>query len=602
MENEHITMDSNNIRNFSIIAHIDHGKSTLADQIMTLTHTVDQRSAKPQLLDNMAVEQQHGVTVKAQTVTNFFIAKDNQRYALNLIDTPGHVDFSYEVSKSLAATEGVILLVDATQGVQAQTVANFNLAKAQNIKILPVINKIDSLNADVAMVKQQILELDVDFSDSDILEVSAKHGTGVENLVEEIIQRIPMPKLDHSVSGLKALVFDLSYDNYQGIIAHVRLFSGELRANQKLHLMHADKKFESKTIGIFNPNMVEKDALHAGEVGFVVTGIKETDQIRVGDTITTQSSGVLEPLRGYEAAHPVVYAGIFPKDEFLTMKSALFKIALNDSSLSIEEDYSDALGPGFRVGFLGNFHLQIIRERLKSEYDLEVITTSPNVTYKVHLKNAQLLAINNPINFPDFSDIDYVEEPVVTVQITTLPETVNQVINLSEKYKGILTDLNNLSNLVQLTYDMPLSEIAYHFFNALKSETHGYATLSMGKIVYQPADIVKITFDINYSRVPQLTYLTHRIDANNEAQALVHKLKYTVPRQLYPMPAQAIIEGHVIARVDIPSIRKNAAVSGDKKSISKQQALLRRQSLNKRKSKQLTFELPQSVFDIFLEI
>ncbi|WP_373751615.1 translation elongation factor 4 [Weissella soli] len=595
-------MDSNNIRNFSIIAHIDHGKSTLADRIMEFTNTVDDRTAKPQLLDNMTVEKEHGVTVKAQTVTNYYLAKDNQQYVLNLIDTPGHVDFSYEVSKSLSATEGVILLVDATQGVQAQTIANYNLAKAQHIKIMPVINKIDSPNAEVATVKQQILDLDSKFKPADILEISAKNGTGVPELLEAIVANIPAPQVADQVPELKALVFDMTYDSYQGVIVHIRLVAGEIKANQKLVLMNAGKTFDAKAIGIFNPNMVEQDTLYAGEVGYVVTGIKEVNQIRVGDTITTAVAGTAEPLPGYEEATPVVYAGIFPKDDFLAMKSALFKIALNDSSLKIEDDYSDALGQGFRVGFLGNFHLQIIKERLLVEYGVEVITTSPNVTYKVHLKNDKVVAVNNPVKFPNYADIDYVEEPIVTVTITTLPESVNQVINLSEKYRGVLIDLNNLSNLVQLTYNMPLSEIAYHFFNALKSETHGYATLSMGEITYQPADVVKMTFDINYSNVPQLTFITNRVNAADQSQELVHKLKYAVPRQLYPMPAQAIVEGKVIARVDIPPIRKNAAVSGEKKSISKQQALLRRQSLNKRKAKQLEFELPQSVFDIFLDI
>lgn len=597
-----MNIDSNNIRNFSIIAHIDHGKSTLADRIMEFTNTVDDRTAKPQLLDNMTVEKEHGVTVKAQTVTNYYLAKDNQQYVLNLIDTPGHVDFSYEVSKSLSATEGVILLVDATQGVQAQTIANYNLAKAQHIKIMPVINKIDSPNAEVATVKQQILDLDSEFKPADILEISAKNGTGVPELLEAIVANIPAPQVADQAPELKALVFDMTYDSYQGVIAHIRLVAGEIKANQKLVLMNAGKTFDAKSIGIFNPNMVEQDTLYAGEVGYVVTGIKEVNQIRVGDTITTAVAGTAEPLPGYEEATPVVYAGIFPKDDFLAMKSALFKIALNDSSLKIEDDYSDALGQGFRVGFLGNFHLQIIKERLLVEYGVEVITTSPNVTYKVHLKNDKVVAVNNPVNFPNYADIDYVEEPIVMVTITTLPESVNQVINLSEKYRGVLNDLNNLSNLVQLTYNMPLSEIAYHFFNALKSETHGYATLSMGEITYQPADVVKMTFDINYSNVPQLTFITNRANAADQSQELVHKLKYAVPRQLYPMPAQAIVEGKVIARVDIPPIRKNAAVSGEKKSISKQQALLRRQSLNKRKAKQLEFELPQSVFDIFLDI
>lgn len=467
---------------------------------------------------------------------------------------------------------------------------------------MPVINKIDSPNAEVATVKQQILDLDSEFKPADILEISAKNGTGVPELLEAIVANIPAPQVADQAPELKALVFDMTYDSYQGVIAHIRLVAGEIKANQKLVLMNAGKTFDAKAIGIFNPNMVEQDTLYAGEVGYVVTGIKEVNQIRVGDTITTAVAGTAEPLPGYEEATPVVYAGIFPKDDFLAMKSALFKIALNDSSLKIEDDYSDALGQGFRVGFLGNFHLQIIKERLLVEYGVEVITTSPNVTYKVHLKNDKVVAVNNPVNFPNYSDIDYVEEPIVMVTITTLPESVNQVINLSEKYRGVLNDLNNLSNLVQLTYNMPLSEIAYHFFNALKSETHGYATLSMGEITYQPADVVKMTFDINYSNVPQLTFITNRANAADQSQELVHKLKYAVPRQLYPMPAQAIVEGKVIARVDIPPIRKNAAVSGEKKSISKQQALLRRQSLNKRKAKQLEFELPQSVFDIFLDI
>ena len=395
-------MDKKYIRNFAIIAHIDHGKSTLADRIMELTQTVSKRDLQAQLLDDMAVEKDHDVTVKSKTVRNYFDSKDGNRYEYNLIDTPGHVDFNYEVSKSLAACEGVILLVDATQGVQAQTVANYRIAKKNNLKIIPVINKIDISSADVENTQAQLLDLDTSFTDQHTLLISAKTGKGVPELLEAIKEHIPAPHGD-TKKPLKALIFDSLYDSYQGIIAYIRLIDGQLQKNSKLLLMQSNKTFESKKIGVFTPNLHEQDKLNAGEVGYIITGLKNPKAIRVGDTITLKEFPADKPVSGYRPAHQMVFAGIFPKNnDYPSLKEAILKLSLNDTSFSFDEENSEALGMGFRCGFLGAFHLQIVCERLKDEFGLDVLTTAPNVNYQVLLKNGSIMNIDNPIQFPPF--------------------------------------------------------------------------------------------------------------------------------------------------------------------------------------------------------
>ena len=598
-------IDHNRIRNFSIIAHIDHGKSTLADRIMEQTETVNEREREDQLLDSMSVEKAHGVTVKSRTVRNRYLADDGLSYEFNFIDTPGHVDFSYEVSKSLAASEGAILLVDATQGVQAQTVANFRLAKANGLSIIPVINKVDSPNADAEQVERQIHALDPMLAEEDVLRISAKTGQGVHDVLEAIVSRVPAPT-GSTKEPLKALVFDSLYDSYKGVIAYVRLVEGEMEPGQSLRLMASGATFKGDELGIFTPSMQPIDSLHAGDVGYVVTGLKDPSQVRIGDTLTSQSRPTGEALPGYAPAEPMVFAGIFPKNgDSKELKAAMDKLVLNDSSLSCQPEASDVLGFGFRCGFLGLFHLQIIKERLRDEFGIEVLTTAPNVTYKVHLrgrKGGKVITIDKATDFPDYGDIDFVEEPFAKVDISMPGDVLGDVMQLAEQSKGELIDLGDDDQLVVATYKMPLSQIIYDFFNKLKSVSHGYATMNSEIMDYEPADVVKIEVDINYARVDALSFVVHREDAPRMAQDLVHKLKYTVPRRLYPMPAQAMVEGRALGRVDIPPLRKNAAVNGTSYSVSKKQALLRRQSANKRAAAHSDIELPQSVFNAILEL
>ena len=596
-----------NIRNFAIIAHIDHGKSTLADRIMEQTDTVSKRQLSDQLLDSMAVEQAHGVTVKSRSVRNFYQADNGQEYEYNLIDTPGHVDFSYEVSKSLAASDGAILLVDATQGVQAQTVANLRLALKHNLTIIPVINKIDNAAADVAATEAQIRALRPEFADVAILKISAKTGENVHQVLEAIYQKIPAPQ-GNPDEPLKALLFDSQYDSYQGIIADVRLIDGQLQSQQKLQLMQGGSIFNAQAIGIFTPNMQPVKELNAGEVGYIVTGIKDVASVQVGDTLTAADNPTKNAIPHFKPAQSMVYAGLYPKGKtsYEALKQAISKLALNDSAFHYTPEQSEALDAGFRCGFLGIFHLQIIQERLRDEYHVEVLTTAPNATYHVYLKQPEpkqeYVTITNPAKFPDFSEIDYVTESYVKAVITTPNDYLGAVMKLCDQHFGEMVNLDNQQDLVTLTYKLPVSEIAYDFFNSLKSITHGFATLDTEFLDYELVDVVKIQIQINYAAVDALDIIVPRQKADLIAHKLVKKLKYTVPRRLYPMPVQAMVENKSIARVDVPPLRKNAAVNGEKRSISKKQQLLRRQSLNKRQAVKSDIKLPQSVFDAILNI
>ena len=596
-----------NIRNFAIIAHIDHGKSTLADRIMEQTDTVSKRQLSDQLLDSMEVEQAHGVTVKSRSVRNFYQADNGQEYEYNLIDTPGHVDFSYEVSKSLAASDGAILLVDATQGVQAQTVANLRLALKHNLTIIPVINKIDNAAADVAATEAQIRALRPEFADVAILKISAKTGENVHQVLEAIYQKIPAPQ-GKPAAPLKALLFDSQYDSYQGIIADVRLIDGTLKNQQKLELMQGGSTFNAQAVGIFTPDMKPVKELNAGEVGYLVTGIKDVASVQVGDTLTAAENPTKNAIPHFKPAQSMVYAGFYPKGNtsYEALKQAISKLALNDSAFHYTPEQSEALDAGFRCGFLGIFHLQIIQERLRDEYHVEVLTTAPNATYHVYLKQPQpkqeYLTITNPAKFPDFSEIDYVTESYVKAVITTPNEYLGAVMKLCDQHFGEMVNLDNQQDLVTLTYKLPVSEIAYDFFNSLKSITHGFATLDTEFLDYELVDVVKIQIQINYAAVDALDIIVPGQKADLIAHKLVKKLKYTVPRRLYPMPVQAMVENKAIARVDVPPLRKNAAVNGEKRSISKKQQLLRRQSLNKRQAVKSDIKLPQSVFDAILNI
>ncbi|TPR23311.1 elongation factor 4 [Apilactobacillus timberlakei] len=596
-------MEQRNIRNFSIIAHIDHGKSTLSDKIMQITDTVSFRNHESQILDDMDVEKSHGVTVRSRTVRNLYHARNGQTYELNLIDTPGHVDFSYEVSKSLSASDGVILLVDATKGVQAQTVANYKIAKANHLPVIPVINKVDNKNAQIDMCEQQIYYLDDSLIEKNILHISSKTGLNVDQVLESIVEEIPQPNGDID-APLKSLIFDSIYDSYKGIIAYVRIYDGKLRANQKLKFMSNNQSFENNEIGIFTPSLKPVKELHSGDIGYIVTGIKDPKGVRVGDTITSKLEPTIHAVPGYKPVRSVVYAGIYPKDSnYDDLKMAIEKLSLNDSSLYYTEDNSDSLGQGFRCGFLGMFHLQIVRERLINDFDISVIVTNPNVNYRVILNgNEAINNIDNPAKMPDFYKINSIEEPYDEVKMKVPASSMSRVMDLANQSRGILITMDNDSNLVELTYELPVAEIAYNFFNKLKSVSHGYATFDTQFLEYKVSDIVKISIDVNYSPVDALTFIVHRNNASQLAQSIVHKLKYVMPKKLYPIPVQAYVEGRVIARVDIPPLRKNAAVSGEKKSISKKQELLRRQNINKRKISSAHIMLPQRVFDAILGI
>lgn len=583
------------IRNFAIIAHIDHGKSTLADRIMEMTNTVSERETEAQLLDDLSVEKAHGVTVKSRTVRNYYIDNNGTEYQCNLIDTPGHVDFNYEVSRSLSATDGVLLLVDATKGVQAQTVANYRLAKAANLVIIPIVNKIDNMAAEVDKTIEELLDLDESFKEEDILKISAKSGLGVDAVLEAIRDRIPAPQGDET-GKLKALVFDSKFDPYKGVIVQVRLFDGQLKSSDNVLFMANKIKSQIKEMGVFSPLMTQLDTLKAGDVGFIVTGIKDAKAVRVGDTITLANDPVAEPLPGYQDVEPMVYAGLYPRgSEFKDLNIGIEKLGLNDAAFQYEPEQSEALGMGFRGGFLGIFHLQIIRERLQEEFGLDVLTTMPNSTYRVTVKNEdEPIYVENPIRFPDYGQIVKVEEPYMLAKMTLPNEMLNDIMRLAEGRRGELVDLATIGSMLMVTYRMPISEIAYDFFNELKSVSHGFATLSTEFDSYQESDLVRIDIAVDYAKVDALTFVMHRSKVDRVGTEIVSKLKDLIPRKLQSMPVQAIVEGRAIARADVPPLRK-AAASGTK--VSKKQQQLRRQG-----QKKSDIELPQAVFDAILDM
>ena len=583
------------IRNFAIIAHIDHGKSTLADRIMEMTNTVSERETEAQLLDDLSVEKAHGVTVKSRTVRNYYIDNNGTEYQYNLIDTPGHVDFNYEVSRSLSATDGVLLLVDATKGVQAQTVANYRLAKAANLVIIPIVNKIDNMAAEVDKTIEELLDLDESFKEEDILKISAKSGLGVDAVLEAIRDRIPAPQGDET-GKLKALVFDSKFDPYKGVIVQVRLFDGQLKSSDNVLFMANKIKSQIKEMGVFSPLMTQLDTLKAGDVGFIVTGIKDAKAVRVGDTITLANDPVAEPLPGYQDVEPMVYAGLYPRgSEFKDLNIGIEKLGLNDAAFQYEPEQSEALGMGFRGGFLGIFHLQIIRERLQEEFGLDVLTTMPNSTYRVTVKNEdEPIYVENPIQFPDYGQIVKVEEPYMLAKMTLPNEMLNDIMRLAEGRRGELVDLATIGSMLMVTYRMPISEIAYDFFNELKSVSHGFATLSTEFDSYQESDLVRIDIAVDYAKVDALTFVMHRSKVDCAGTEIVSKLKDLIPRKLQSMPVQAIVEGRAIARADVPPLRK-AAASGTK--VSKKQQQLRRQG-----QKKSDIELPQAVFDAILDM
>ena len=593
------------IRNFSIIAHIDHGKSTLADRLIELTGVLSKREMENQVLDNMEIERERGITIKAQAVRMKYKAKDGHEYTLNLIDTPGHVDFNYEVSRSLVACDGAILVVDSTQGVEAQTIANVYLAIDNNLEILPVINKIDLPNARPEEVKKEIEDI-IGIYAEDAPCISAKSGLNVEQVLERIVTSLPAPKGDPKAK-VKCLIFDSYYDNYKGAIAYVRVMEGTIKVGDEILFMATNKNYTVTEVGYFEPGTyVAQEEIKAGEVGYIVASVKSLTDIHVGDTITLLSKPADEPLAGYKKVTPMVYCGIYPIDgsEYENLKVALEKLKLNDAALQYEQETSAALGFGFRCGFLGLLHLEIIEERLDREFDLGLITTSPSVIYKVHKTTGEVLEIYNPTDLPPAQQIAYMEEPFVTAHIFTPKDYVGNIMELCQNRRGVYVDMKYLDEKrVEVIYDMPLNEIIYDFFDSLKSRTKGYASFDYEFKEYVKSDLVKLDIHINGEAVDALSFIVHKSNAYTRGKKMVEKLKEVIPRHLFVIPLQAVIGGTVIARETISAMRKDVLAKCYGGDITRKKKLLEKQKRGKKKMRQIgNVEMPQEAFLAILKL
>ena len=587
------------IRNFSIIAHIDHGKSTLADRLIEMTGVLSKREMENQVLDNMDIERERGITIKSQAVRMKYHAKDGQDYILNLIDTPGHVDFNYEVSRSLAACDGAVLVVDSSQGVEAQTLANVYLAIDNNLEILPVINKIDLPNARPEEVKKEIEDI-IGIPAEDAPCISAKSGLNVDEVLERIVTDLPAPVGDEE-APLKALIFDSIYDNYKGAIAYVRIKDGKVKIGDELTLMSSGKNFTITEVGYFEPGRYEPcNELKAGEVGYIAASIKSLSDVRVGDTITLKEKPAQEPLPGYKKVNPMVYCGIYPIDgsDYENLKVALEKLKLNDAALEYEPETSGALGSGFRCGFLGLLHLEIIEERLDREFDLSLITTSPSVIYKVHKTDGTVLDLYNPSDLPPQTEISYIEEPMVQAEIITPKDYVGGIMEICQNRRGAYIDMKYLdSNRVTLIYELPLNEIIYDFFDTLKSKTKGYASFDYEFKEYKRSDLVKLDIWVNGEGVDALSFIVHRDNAYDKGKKMVEKLKQVIPRQLFVIPLQAVIGGKIIARETISAMRKDVLAKCYGGDITRKKKLLEKQKRGKKKMSQIgNVEIPQEAF------
>lgn len=591
-------MDQKHIRNFSIIAHIDHGKSTLADRILELTDTVEKREMKAQMLDSMDLERERGITIKLNAVQLKYHAKDGQDYIFHLIDTPGHVDFSYEVSRSLAACEGAILVVDAAQGVQAQTLANVYLALENDLEIIPVINKIDLPSAQPEAVKKEIEDL-IGLDCSDAVEISAKSGLNVEAVLEEIVQKLPCPS-GNPDGDLQALVFDSLYDAYRGVIAFVSVKNGSIRPKDKIRFMATGAEYEVLEVGVHTPKEVVEDQLNTGDVGWISAAIKNIEDVRVGDTITHVDHPAKEPLVGYREMNPMVYCGLYPVDNarYDDLKEALEKLKLNDASLQYEPETSQALGFGFRCGFLGLLHMDVVEERLEREYNLELIATSPSVIYHVYKTDGTMEKIDNPSALPAPQHIDHIEEPYVKAEIMVPKDYVGAMMDLCQKKRGEYVDLQVLDELrMQLVYDLPLSEIIFDFFDKMKSATKGYASLDYELIGYRTSNLVKMDILLNGQMVDALSTIVYRDFAFNRGNAMAIKLKDLIPKQQFEIPVQAAIGGKVIARTNIKALRKNVLAKCYGGDISRKKKLLEKQKEGKKRMKMVgSVEIPQEAF------
>ena len=592
-------MNQKNIRNFSIIAHIDHGKSTLADRLIEKTGVLSQREMEEQVLDNMDIERERGITIKSQAVRMKYKAKDGQEYTFNLIDTPGHVDFNYEVSRSLAACDGAILVVDASQGVEAQTLANVYLAIENDLEILPVINKIDLPNARPDEVKQEIEDI-IGIPAMDAPCISAKSGLNVEEVLERIVTDLPAPKGDEN-DKTKCLIFDSYYDNYKGAVAYVRVVDGKVKVGDEIKLMATGKTFTVVEVGYFAPGQyMPVKEIKAGEVGYIAASIKSLTDIHVGDTITIKANPADKPLPGYKKVTPMVYCGLYPIDgsEYENLKVALEKLKLNDAALEYEPETSAALGFGFRCGFLGLLHLEIIEERLDREFDLGLITTAPSVIYKVHKTSGEVLEIYNPTDLPPQVEIAYMEEPIVTANIMTPKEYVGNIMDICQNRRGIFIDMKYLDeNRVTLIYDIPLNEIIYDFFDALKSRTKGYASFDYEFKEYRESKLVKLDIHVNGEPVYALSFIVFKDNAYTRGKKMVEKLKEVIPRQLFAIPLQAVVGGTIIARETISAMRKDVLAKCYGGDITRKKKLLEKQKRGKKRMRQIgNVEMPQEAF------
>ena len=593
------------IRNFSIIAHIDHGKSTLADRLIELTGVLSKREMESQVLDNMEIEKERGITIKSQAVRMKYKAKDGKVYTLNLIDTPGHVDFNYEVSRSLAACDGAILVVDCTQGVEAQTIANVYLAFDNNLEILPVINKIDLPNARIEEVKKEIEEI-IGIPSDDAPCISAKTGLNVEQVLERIITDLPAPKGNRNAKT-KCLIFDSFYDNYKGAIAYVRVIDGTIKIGDEILFMATQKTYTVTEVGYFEPGTyISQEEIKAGEVGYIVASVKSLVDIHVGDTITKANDPADEPLAGYKKVTPMVYCGIYPIDgsEYENLKIALEKLKLNDAALQYEQETSAALGFGFRCGFLGLLHLEIIEERLDREFDLGLITTAPSVIYKVHKTSGEILEVYNPAELPSPQEISFMEEPIVTAHIFTPKDYVGSIMELCQNRRGSYVDMKYLDEKrVEVIYNMPLNEIIYDFFDNLKSRTKGYASFDYEFKEYVKSDLVKLDIHVNGEAVDALSFIVHKSNAYNRGKKIVEKLKEVIPRQLFVIPLQAVIGGTIIARETISAMRKDVLAKCYGGDITRKKKLLEKQKKGKKRMRQIgNVEVPQEAFLSILKL
>lgn len=586
------------IRNFSIIAHIDHGKSTLADRILEQTETVSKREMQAQLLDSMDLERERGITIKLNAIELNYKAKDGETYIFHLIDTPGHVDFTYEVSRSLAACEGAILVVDAAQGIEAQTLANVYLALDNDLEILPVINKIDLPAADPEMVRQEIEDV-IGLDASEAVLASAKAGIGIEEILEQIVEKVPAPQGEVD-APLKALIFDSVYDAYRGVILQIRVIDGSLKVGDRIQLMSNGKEFDVTEVGIFTPKAVSRDFLMAGDVGYVAASIKTVADTRVGDTVTLASNPATEALKGYKEMNPMVFAGIYPieSNKFNDLREALEKLQLNDASLRFEPETSQALGFGFRCGFLGLLHMDVIQERLEREFGIDLIMTAPSVVYHINTTDGETLEVANPSEFPDPTRIENIEEPFVEAQIMVPNDFVGPVMELAQRKRGIFLTMDYLdANRVNIIYNIPLSEIVFDFFDKLKSSTKGYASFDYEISDYRPSNLVKMDILLNAEKVDALSFIVHKDFAFERGKVIVEKLKKLIPRQQFEVPIQATIGNKIVARSDIKALRKNVLAKCYGGDISRKRKLLEKQKAGKKRMKAIgSVEVPQEAF------